>query len=98
MSLQSGVPVIDLPVIDLSDCAVSDPGRRDGARRALVECFSSVGFCLIEGLEGWEIVCFFVYKGPMSRKYRAFLYTNKIYNEGLLQHSVPCVARILSMS
>ncbi len=59
MSLQSGVPVIDLPVIDLSDSAVSDPGRRDGARRALVECFSSVGFCLIEGLEGYDAEALF---------------------------------------
>ncbi len=44
-------PSIDLPVIDVSDRNLALGKTRKAATDKLIECFSSVGFCLITGVE-----------------------------------------------
>lgn len=45
---------IDLPTINLSAACMSDPGARKKERDELMKSFTTVGFCLITGLEGYD--------------------------------------------
>lgn len=48
------VKEISLSVIDLSPARMADPAGRKKETRKLIDCFSTVGFCQIEGLEGYD--------------------------------------------
>ncbi len=49
-----GSPSIDLPVINVSDEYLSEPANKRETMDRLVDCFSTVGFCLITGLEDYD--------------------------------------------
>ncbi len=48
-------PEIDLPLIDLSTKNLSDPNSKAAASKLLIDSFSEAGFCLITGLEGYDV-------------------------------------------
>ncbi len=45
---------IDLPTINLSKVCLSDPARRQEERDRLMGSFTTVGFCLVTGLDGYD--------------------------------------------
>jgi isopenicillin N synthase-like dioxygenase len=45
---------ISLPVIDLSSSRLSDPAARTEETAKLIASFSTAGFCLVSGLEGYD--------------------------------------------
>ena len=50
-----GVTPILLPLIDLSPGRIADAAGRKEEIGKLLDCFSSVGFCQITGIPGWEL-------------------------------------------
>ncbi len=50
----SDVPAIDLQVINVSEAFLADPANKRKTMEMFVECFSTVGFCLITGLEDYD--------------------------------------------
>jgi hypothetical protein len=49
----SPCPEIDLPVVDLSENSLGGPNRKSVVKK-LIDSFSTFGFCLITGLEGYD--------------------------------------------
>ena len=48
------VKEISLCVIDLSPPCMANPEMRKRETEKLIDCFSTVGFCMISGLEGYD--------------------------------------------
>ena len=48
------VPEVRLPIISLSDETLSDPDKRKEEIEKIVGSFSSVGFCLVNGIKGYD--------------------------------------------
>jgi len=45
---------VDLPVVNLSEERLANDEDRKEETDKLLECFSTVGFCLIEGIEDYD--------------------------------------------
>jgi isopenicillin N synthase-like dioxygenase len=55
MNIMTKIKSIDLPTINLSSKHMKDPTLRKQETKKLIDSFSDVGFCLITGIEGYNM-------------------------------------------
>ena len=51
----SDISPIDLPVINMSWARMNNTKSRMEEAQKLIDCFSGVGFCVVTGLDGYDM-------------------------------------------